>query len=77
MYMNPSHSLDISFFGVSFPLGVKKGLRRDKCSLEKISNLSCGEIGKAGKYWGNIKPEKTKNRGVLVPQNLNFVKKNE
>ena len=46
--------------GVSFPLGVEKGLRRDKCRLVKMSNLSRGKIGKTGKYRGNGKTRKSK-----------------
>ena len=44
--------------GVSFPLGVEKGLRRDKCRLAKMSNLSRDKIGKTGKYQGNGKTRK-------------------
>ena len=61
---------------VSFALGVEKGLRRDKCRLVKMLCLFRGKIGKTGKYRGNGKTRnKTKNRGALVPSNLNFIKK--
>ena len=46
--------------GVSFALGVEKGLRRDKCRLVKMSYLSRGKIGKTGKYRGNGKARKNK-----------------
>ena len=63
--------------GVSFALGVEKGLRRDNCRLIKMSYLSRGKIGKTRKYRGNGKIRTNKNRGALVPSNLNFIKKNE
>ena len=47
-------------FGVSFALGVEKGLRRVKCRLVKMSYLVRGKIGKTGKYWGNGKIRKSK-----------------
>ena len=47
-------------FGVSFSLGVEKGLRRDKCRLAKMSYLPFGKIGKTGKYWEMVKSEKAK-----------------
>ena len=45
---------------VSFALGGRKGLRRDKCRLVKMSYLSCNKIGKTGKYQGNGKIRKSK-----------------
>ena len=47
-------------FGVSFALGVGKGLRQNKCRLVKMSYLSCGKISKLRKYWGNSKIRKNK-----------------
>ena len=44
--------------GVSFALGVEKGLRRDKRRLVKMSYLSRGKIGKTGKYRGDGKTRK-------------------
>ena len=46
--------------GVSFALGVEKGLRQDKRRLVKMSYLSRGKIGKTGKYRGNGKARKNK-----------------
>ena len=46
--------------GVSFALGVEKGLRRDKCRLVKMSYLARGKIGKTGKYRGNGKTRTNK-----------------
>ena len=46
--------------GVSFALGVEKGLRRDKCKLVKMSYLSRGKLGKTGKYRRNGKIRKNK-----------------
>ena len=41
-----------------------------------MSYLPRIKIGKTGKYWGNSKiRKKQKNRGALVPSNLNFIKK--
>ena len=71
----PGALIGYRIVGVSFALGVEKGLRRDKRRLVKMSYLSCGKIGKIVKYRGNVKLEKTKNRGALVPSNLNFIKK--
>ena len=45
---------------VSFAPGVEKVVRRDKCRLIKMSYLSCGKIGKTGKYRGNGKIRKNK-----------------
>ena len=60
---------------VSFAFGVEKGLRRDKWRLLKMPCLSRGKIGKTGKYRGNGKTRKTKNRVALVPSNLTSSKK--
>ena len=40
-----------------------------------MSYLSRGKIGKTGKYQGNGKTRKTKNRVALVPSNLTSSKK--
>ena len=50
--------------------GIEKGLCWDKFRLVKMSYLPCRKIGKTGKYQGN-----KKNRGALVPSNLNFIKR--
>ena len=46
--------------GVSFALGVEKGMRRDKYRVVKMFCLSRGKIGKTGKYRGNGKTRKSK-----------------
>ena len=46
----PSPLIRYRVVGVSFALGVEKGLRGDKCRLVKMSYLSRGKIGNAGKY---------------------------
>ena len=49
--------------GVSFTLGVGKGLRQDKCRFVKMSYLSRGKISKLRRYQGNgEKSEKNKNK---------------
>ena len=56
----PGALIGCRIVGVSFALGVEKGLRRDKCRLVKMSYLSRGKIGKTGKYRGNGKARKNK-----------------
>ena len=46
----PGALIGYRVFGVSFALGVKKGLGRDKCRLVKMPYLPRGKIGKTGKY---------------------------
>ena len=48
----PGALIGYQVFGVSFTLGVEKGLRRHKCRLVKMSYLSRGKVGKTGKYRG-------------------------
>ena len=56
----PGALIGCRIFGVSFALGVEKGLRRDKRRLVKMSYLSRSKIGKTGKYRGNGKARKNK-----------------
>ena len=63
--------------GVSIAFGVEKGLRRDKCRLLKMYYLSRGKSVKQENIGETVKPEKTKNRGALLPSNLNLIKKYE
>ena len=54
----PGALIGCRIVGVSFALGVEKGLRRDKRRLVKMPYLSCGKIGKIVKYRGNGKTRK-------------------
>ena len=56
----PGALIGYRIVGVSFALGVEKGLRRDKCRLVKMSYLARGKIGKTGKYRGNGKTRTNK-----------------
>ena len=61
--------------GVSFALGVEKGLRWGKCRLVKMFYLSRVRSVEQENIGGTVKPEKTRTRGALAPSNLNFIKR--
>ena len=63
--------------GVSFALGVEKGMRRDKYRVVKMFCLSRGKIGKTGKYRGNGKTRKSKKQSSTCSFKSQLYQKNK
>ena len=64
--------------GVSFTLGVGKGLRQDKCRFVRMPYLSRGKISKLRRYQGNgEKSEKTKTKRSTCSFRSQLYQKNQ